>query len=64
MKYTADLRLTYEMEPGRPATLAETVLRREVGQLHLAIENGRGFGRTGVRKGSARVQILPHGPTS
>lgn len=62
MRYTADLRVTFEMEPGQPENLAETVLRREVGQFQLAIERGMGVAKTGVKKGSAKVEILSQGP--
>ena len=64
MRYTADLRVTFEMEPGQPANLAGIVLNREVSQFRYAIEHGRGFGKTGVKQGSARVDILSHGPAS
>jgi hypothetical protein len=64
MRYTADLRVTFVMEPGRPDTLAQIVLNREVAQFQRAIEHGRGFGRTGVKKGSAQVDILSQGARS
>jgi hypothetical protein len=52
------------MEHGRPENLAQIVLDREVAQLQRAIEHGRGFGRTGVKKASAKVDILSQGPAS
>jgi hypothetical protein len=64
MRYTADLRVTFVMEHGRPENLAQIVLDREVAQLQRAIEHGRGFGRTGVKKASAKVDILSQGPAS
>lgn len=62
MKYTADIRVTFEMEAGQPSGLAETVIRREAGLLKRAIEHGMGVGKTGVMQGSAVVEILSHGP--
>lgn len=62
MRYTADLRVTFVMEPGQPENLAHMVLEREIVQFRRAIEHGRGFGRTGVKRGSAKVEILSHGP--
>jgi hypothetical protein len=61
VKYSANLRVTFEMEPGQPDNLAETVLKREVGQFQQAIERGMGVGKTGVKRGSAQVEILSHG---
>lgn len=64
MRYSAVLRVTFEMEPGQPANLAGIVLSREVAQFRHAIEHARGFGQTGIKKGSATVEILSHGPAS
>jgi hypothetical protein len=61
VKYSADIRVTFEMELGQPDNLAETVLRREVGQFQGAIERGSGVGKTGVKRGSAQVEILSQG---
>jgi hypothetical protein len=61
VKYTADLRVTFEMEPGQPDGLAHTVLTREVGNFRLAIERGTGVGKTGVKRESAQVEILSEG---
>jgi len=61
MKYSANLKVTFEMEPGQPANLAQTVLTREVRQFQQAIERGVGVAKTGVKPGSAQVDILSHG---
>jgi len=61
MKYSANLKVTFEMEPSQPANLAEIVLKREVGQFQLAIDRGTVPGKTGVKPGSAQVDILSHG---
>ena len=61
MKYSANLKVTFEMESGQPANLAELVLKREVGQFQLAIERGVGIAKTGVKKGSAEVEIVSQG---
>lgn len=62
MKWTATLKVTFEMELGQPDSLAKTVLMREVGQFRQAIERGSGIGRTGVKPGSAKIDILSQGP--
>jgi hypothetical protein len=51
MRYTADLRVTFEMEPGQSSNLAEIVLRREASQFQHAIERGVGILKTGVKQG-------------
>jgi hypothetical protein len=61
VKYSADIRVTFEMEPGQPGNLAHTVLTREVGNFRLGIERGTGVGKTGVKRDSAQVEILSEG---
>ena len=64
MKYTADLKVTFVIEDGQPEDQAKRILYREVAQFEHAIEHGRWSENTGVEKGSAKVQILSHGPTT
>jgi hypothetical protein len=62
MKYTATLKVTFEIQEGEPENLANIVLTRGVGQFRHSIERGAGVMPTGVVPGSARVEILS-GPT-
>jgi hypothetical protein len=64
MKYTADLKVTFVIEDGQPEDHAKRILYREVARFEHAIEHGRWSENTGVEKGSAKVQILSHGPTT
>jgi hypothetical protein len=64
MKYTADLRVTFEIEDGQPDDQAKRILYREVAQFEHAIEHGRWSEKTGVKKGSVKVEILVHGETT
>ena len=64
MKYTADLKVTFVIEDGQSENHAERILYREVAQFEHAIEHGRWSEDPGVEKGSAKVQILSHGPTT
>jgi hypothetical protein len=63
VKYFATLLVEFEMEDGQPENLAKIVLNREVGRLHHAIERGSEVAPTGVKPGSARVEILDQGET-
>jgi hypothetical protein len=63
IKWTARLRVDFEMEEGAPQNLAETRLRTAAGQLQHFIETGTGSGKTLVKGGSAKVEIVAQGPT-
>jgi hypothetical protein len=64
VKWTADVRITFELKDGQPEHLAQTVLTREARRLKDAIEQGGGIFilETGVQRGSADVEILSQGP--
>jgi hypothetical protein len=64
VKWTAEVRVTFELKEGQPEGLARTVLSREARRLKDAIEQGRGIFvlETGVRRGSADVEIVSQGP--
>jgi hypothetical protein len=62
MRWTATLLVTFEMEPGQPEGLARMVMLRETATLRHAIEHGVGVAGTGVRPGSADVEIIDQGP--
>ena len=57
IKWTAILKVEFEMEDGQPANLGNTVLNREANLLPGNIERGTGIGKTGVKRDSARVEI-------
>ena len=54
MKYTADLKVTFVIEDGRPEDHAKRILYREVAQFEHAIEHGRWSENPGSRKGLSR----------
>ena len=62
MRFTATLKVTFELKEGQSENLANIVLTREVGQLKHSIEHRVGIAPTGVVPGSAKVEILS-GPT-
>ena len=62
MRWTATLWVTFEMEPGQPEGLARMVMMREAATLRHALEHGVGVAGTGVRPGSANVEIIDQGP--
>jgi hypothetical protein len=58
VKWTARLKVDFEMEEGVPANLAETCLRVSAGEFQRLIETGAiGGGKTLVKRGSAKVEI-------
>jgi len=64
MKWTAELKVTFEMEDGQPEHLPRMVLMREVGKFQHGIERGErelSSVPTGVKGGSARVEIVSQG---
>ena len=63
-KWTARLRVDFEMEEGAPENLAQNRLRIAVGQFEHFIEIGAGIAKTLVKVGSAKVEILAQGPTA
>jgi hypothetical protein len=62
MRYTATLKVTFELKEGQTENLTNIVLTREVGTLKHSIEHGVGIAPTGVVPGSAKVEIVS-GPT-
>jgi len=64
VKWTADVRITFELKEGQPAGIARRVLLREAYRLKDALEQGGGIFviETGVQRGSADVEILWQGP--
>jgi hypothetical protein len=64
IKWTARLRVDFEMEEGAPESEAETCLRTSAGQLRHFIETGTDIGKTFVKRGSAKVEIVAQGPTA
>jgi hypothetical protein len=64
IKWTARLRVDFEMEEGAPENLAQNRLRTAVGQLEYFIESGASIGKTLVKQGSAKVEIVAQGPTA
>jgi hypothetical protein len=64
VKWSADLRIEFELKDGQPERIAPSVLNREAGRFKEAIEQGGGIFvlQTGVKAGSASVEILNQGP--
>ncbi len=64
IKWSADLRITFELKDGQPDAIAASVLNREAGRFKQAIEQGGGIFvlQTGVKPGSVNVEILDQGP--
>jgi hypothetical protein len=58
LKWTANLTVQFEMEDGKPERLGEDVLRREVSEFQRRIETGVGVAPTGVKRNSAKVEIV------
>ena len=65
MKWTARLRVDFEMEEWAAPDLAETRLKTSVGEFQRHLETGLiGAGKTGIKHGSAKVEIVAQGPTA
>jgi hypothetical protein len=64
IKWTARLRVDFEMEEGAQEQQAETWLRTSAGQLWYFIADGTGIRKTLVKRGSAKVEIVAQGPTA
>ena len=64
VRWSADLRITFELKDGQPERIAPSVLNREAGRFKEAIEQGGGIFvlQTGVKAGSTSVEILDQGP--
>ena len=64
IKWTADVRVTFELKEGQPQEIASAVLTRGVVRLKDALERGGGIFilETGVKPGSAEVQIIGQRP--
>ncbi len=65
VKWAASVRVTFELKEGQPQEIAATLLTREALRLKDALERGGGIFilETGVKPGSAEVQIVGQGPT-
>ena len=59
-KWTATLKVEFEMQDGQPPHRAENVLRGAVAQFRLNMVTGHINGR--IKPGSAKVEILEQGP--
>jgi hypothetical protein len=64
IKWSGRLTVDFEMEEGASAHLAEVRLRVSAAQFQRFIESGRGDGRTRVKPGSAKVEIVAQGQTA
>jgi len=64
VKWTADVRVTFELKEGQPQEIAVSLLTREALRLKDTLERGGGIFilKTGVKPGSAEVQIMDQGP--
>jgi hypothetical protein len=61
LKWNATLDVEFEMEEGQSENLAKMVLKRQAMQFQNDIERGLGVERTGVKQGSAKVEIVRQG---
>ena len=63
IKWTAKLRVEFEMMDDQPAGLERFVLTRVVNQFRRYVEGAREIAMpTGVKPGSAKVEIVSQGP--
>ena len=62
IKWTATLKVEFELVAGQEERLARVVLTREVGRFRVGIKQGIGLAPTGIKRGSAKVEIVSHGP--
>ena len=62
IKWTATLKVEFELVDGQEEPLARVVLTREVGRFRVGIEQGIGLAPTGIKRGSAKVEIVSQGP--
>ena len=65
LKYTARLTVEFEMEDGISEHMAKARLQTSASEFQRLIETGAtGIGKTGVKHGSAKVEILAQGTTA
>ena len=65
MKWTTRLRVDFEMEEWAAPDLAEIRLKTSVGEFRRHLETGLiGAGKSGIKPGSAKVEIAGQGPTA
>jgi hypothetical protein len=64
VKWTARLKVDFEMDEGISANLAEARLKVSAVELQRFIEMGHGNGRTRDKPGSAKVDIVAQGQTA
>ena len=64
VKWSADLRITFELKDGQPERIATSVLSREARRFQETIERGGSIFvlENGVKAGSANVEVLDQGP--
>jgi hypothetical protein len=61
VKWTARLKVDFEMDDGVSAHLAEARLKVSAAEFQRFIESGHGNGRTRVKPGSAKFDIVAQG---
>ena len=61
IKWTATLNVEFELVDGQEERLACVVLTREAGRFRVGVEQGIGLAPTGVKRGSAKVEIVSQG---
>lgn len=61
IKWTATLKVEFELVDGQEERVARVVLTREVGRFRVGIEQGIGLAPTGIKRGSAKVEITSQG---
>ena len=61
IKWTATLKVEFELADGQEERVARVVLTREVGKFRVGIQQGIGLAPTGVKRGSAKVEIVSQG---
>jgi hypothetical protein len=64
IKWTARLKVDFEMDEAVSAHLAEARLKVSAAEFQRFIETGSGNGSTRVKPGSARVDIVAQGQTA
>jgi hypothetical protein len=64
VKWTARLKVDFEMDEGVSANVAEARLKVSAAEFQRFIEIGPGNGSTRVKPGSAKVDIVAQGQTA
>ena len=62
IKWTATLKVEFELIDSEEERLARVILTREAGRFRVGIERGIGLAPTGVVHDSAKVEIMSQGP--